>query len=73
MIVAYNHSVIKFISAEVLILCEQVVKHTKGGFEVKINNIFRSRFGLRKSSVQHQLEGKANVVYFFLKHLQSVP
>ena len=55
--------------AEVLVLGEQVVQHPQGGLQVEVDDVLRSRFGLRQASIHHQLKSQADVGNFFVKGL----
>ena len=55
--------------AEMLVLGEQIVEHPQSGLQVQVDNVLRSGFRLRQTSIHHQLKSQADVGNFFVKGL----
>ena len=55
--------------AEVFVLGEQIVEDPQSGLQVQVDNVLRPGFGLRQTSIHHQLKSQADVCNFFLKGL----
>ena len=51
------------------VLGEQIVQHSQGRLQVQVDDVLRSRLGLRKTSIHHQLKSQADVRNFFVKGL----
>merc|ERR550539_2238790 len=56
--------------AEVLVLGEQVVEDAQRRLQIKVDNVFRSGLGLRKSTIHHQLKSETYVRHFLIERLR---
>ena len=58
--------------AEMFVFGEEIIEDPQGWLEVKVDNVFRPRFGLGKSGILHQLKGQGHISDLFLESLKEI-